>query len=131
LSGFKVAVFAQAVRDIQAQIQALQPTDFLQKVPFERWQHFPRYMKALQVRLEKLANNVAKDDAASTELAKRWQQYEARADSLQKRDIVSPVLEDYRWLLEEYRVSLFAQTVKTAVPVSTTRLDKRWAEIPS
>lgn len=130
LASLKAPVFGQAVNDARVQIQALRPADFLHVVPFERWQHYPRYFRALSLRLEKLANNVVKDDMASAEFGRRWKEYEKRAEALVARDIESAVLDDYRWLLEEYRVSLFAQTVKTAVPVSVTRLDKLWADIP-
>jgi ATP-dependent helicase HrpA len=130
LEGFQSAVFTRAVADVKNQIQALKPAEFLQDIPYLRWQHYPRYFKALAARLEKLANNVTKDEAATVEINARWQAYQQRAEALKARDIFSEALEEYRWLLEEYRISLFAQTVKTAVPISATRLDKRWAEIP-
>lgn len=130
LAALKAPVFGYAVNDARAQIQALRPADFLETVPFERWQHYPRYLRALSLRLERLANNVSRDAAASAELTRRWQDYEQRVAALAARDLAPAALTEYRWLLEEYRVSLFAQTVKTAVPVSATRLDKLWAEIP-
>lgn len=127
---FKADVFSKAVNDVRGQIQALKPASFLREFSFDRWQHYPRYFKALIVRLEKLSNNVTKDDMATAEVAGRWKDYEGRVNTLAAREQTSQALEDYRWLLEEYRVSLFAQTVKTAVPVSATRLDKLWADIP-
>ncbi|MGH8491529.1 MAG: ATP-dependent RNA helicase HrpA [Moraxellaceae bacterium] len=130
LRGFTQTAFARSVIDVRSQLDALRMSDFLAGIPFERWQHYPRYLKALQLRLEKLGNNLLKDEAASAEMSRRWQDYEKRKQQLAARDIETPLLEEYRWLLEEYRVSLFAQTVKTAVPVSATRLDKLWAEIP-
>jgi ATP-dependent helicase HrpA len=81
-------------------------------------------------RLEKLPNNVPRDEVASADMSRRWQDYERRLELLSARDMDVKALADYRWLLEEYRVSLFAQTLKTAVPVSATRLDKLWAEMP-
>lgn len=130
LADFNAPVFAKAVADIRQQLEQLRVSDFLGQVPYERWQHYPRYFNALTVRLDKLPNNVVKDDLASAELARRWQEYEARRQQLLARDVESVSLTEYRWLLEEYRISLFAQTVKTAVPVSATRLDKLWSEIP-
>lgn len=130
MQGLKMPVFGKAVNDAKAQVQALQPADFLRHFPFARWQHYPRYLKALEARLEKLPNNVVKDDAASIELARRWQDWETRCKALAAKGVKSAALEDYRWLLEEYRVSLFAQHIKTAVPVSAIRLDKLWATIP-
>jgi ATP-dependent helicase HrpA len=130
LATFTAPVFAKAVSDIRQQLEQLRLSDFLGMVPFERWQHYPRYLNALTVRLDKLPNNVVKDDLASADMTRRWQEYDTRRQQLMARDIESASLMDYRWLLEEYRVSLFAQTVKTAVPVSASRLDKLWGEIP-
>jgi ATP-dependent helicase HrpA len=130
LGAFGKPVFATSVADVRAQLAALRPADFLQTVPFERWQHYPRYLRAVMLRLEKLPNNVPRDEASSREMSRRWQDQEKRVEQLSARDVESPALAEYRWLLEEYRVSLFAQTLKTAVPVSANRLDKLWAEIP-
>jgi ATP-dependent helicase HrpA len=104
--------------------------DFLETVPWERWQHYPRYLRAILARLDKLSHSLDRDVLAVADLRKRWQDYEQRTARLADRDIDAPALRDYRWLLEEYRVSLFAQTLKTAVPVSAARLDRLWAEIP-
>ncbi|MDI1302009.1 MAG: ATP-dependent RNA helicase HrpA [bacterium] len=130
LGRFTAPVFARAVSDIRAQLAALRPADFLDVIPVEQWQHYPRYLRAVMARLEKLPNNVPKDEVASADMSRRWQDYERRLELLGARDMDVKTLADYRWLLEEYRVSLFAQTLKTAVPVSATRLDKLWAEIP-
>lgn len=130
LADFKAPVFAKAVADIRLQLEHLRLSDFLGRLPFERWQHYPRYLNALTVRLDKLPNNVVRDDLASADLARRWKEYDTRRQQLLTRDLEPAPLMEYRWLLEEYRVSLFAQTVKTAVPVSAARLDKLWGEIP-
>lgn len=130
LGSFKAPVFAPAVSDIRAQLAALRPADFLDVIAFARWQHYPRYLRALMARLEKLPNNLPKDVAAAAEMTRRWQDYQKRLELLQARDVDTHTLAEYRWLLEEYRVSVFAQTLKTALPVSATRLDKLWAEIP-
>lgn len=131
LTGFTAPVFAPAVSDMRVQLAALRPANFLDTVSFEQWQHYPRYLRALLIRLEKLPNNVLKDEAASADMTRRWQAYEKRLERLTARDMEVNALTEYRWLLEEYRVSLFAQTLKTALPVSASRLDKLWAEIPT
>lgn len=123
-------VFARSLADAGQQLQQLYPADFLGRIPFERWQHYPRYLRALAVRLEKLPNNLLRDAEASAELAQCWQALETRAVQLAAKDVESPALAEYRWLLEEYRVSLFAQPMKTAVPVSRARLNKLWDTIP-
>lgn len=130
LASFKAPAFARSLSDIRAQLAGLMPADFLDKTPFMVWQHYPRYLRAVLARLEKLTNQVAKDEAAAAEMTRRWQDYEKRLELLTARDMDAPALHEYRWLLEEYRVSVFAQTLKTALPVSATRLDKLWAEIP-
>jgi ATP-dependent helicase HrpA len=130
LGDFTQPVFAASLRDVQAQLEALDPGRFLELVPFARWQHYPRYLRAVLARLEKLSHNVVKDVAASAELQQRWREYEVRRQQLADKEKDAAVLDDYRWLLEEYRVSLFAQTLKTAVPVSASRLDRLWSELP-
>jgi ATP-dependent helicase HrpA len=133
LRSFDKPVFARALADARGQSAGLRPADFLITIPFERWQHYPRYLRALLLRLEKLPHNVPKDETATADMAQRWQDYETRRAQLAARDIRDSdvaALAEYRWLLEEYRVSLFAQTLKTAVPVSANRLDKLWAKIP-
>ena len=130
LEAVKAPVFAATVADIRDQLARLALADFLEAVPWERWQHYPRYLRAILARLDKLPNNLARETPAVAELRKRWQDYEQRAAVLADRDVEAPALREYRWLLEEYRVSLFAQTLKTAVPVSAARLDRLWTEIP-
>ncbi|HET8731461.1 MAG TPA: ATP-dependent RNA helicase HrpA [Moraxellaceae bacterium] len=130
LESVRAPMFAVSVADIRQQIEALSPGSFLETVPWERWQHYPRYLRAILARLEKLPNNLQRESAAVAELQRRWQDYEQRCGRLADRDIDAPALKEYRWLLEEYRVSLFAQTLKTAVPVSAARLDRLWADIP-
>jgi ATP-dependent helicase HrpA len=130
LDGLVSPVFREAREDIVRQLEALGPADFLYKLSFERWQHFPRYLKALEVRLDKLSNNLARDLEASRDVGRRWQAVLARREKQAARELDGTALENYRWMLEEYRVSLFAQPMKTAVPVSAARLDKLWEDIP-
>jgi ATP-dependent helicase HrpA len=130
LEAFTQPVFAPSLRDMRTQLEALAPGTFLESVPWQRWQHYPRYLQALLVRLDKLPHNAGKEPAACSELERRWKELQMRTRELAVREIEVSALAEYRWLLEEYRVSLFAQTLKTAVPVSASRLDRLWAEIP-
>jgi ATP-dependent helicase HrpA len=118
--------FPDAVTDLRAQIDALLPKDFLTAFEWERLAHFPRYLKASLMRLDKLRDDPARDLKLMLEwktLAQPWQ----RETAARARDGVPvPELESFRWLLEELRVSLFAQTLKTPMPVSTKRLQKIW-----
>ncbi|MCL2591018.1 MAG: ATP-dependent RNA helicase HrpA [Betaproteobacteria bacterium] len=118
--------FPDAVADMRTQVAALLPKDFLTAFDWERLAHFPRYLKAALMRLDKLRDDPARDAKLLSEwksLAQPWQR-EAAAHARSGTPV--PELEDFRWLLEELRVSLFAQTLKTPMPVSVKRLQKIW-----
>jgi ATP-dependent helicase HrpA len=118
--------FPEAVRDVNAQVARLMPKDFLSATPWERLQHFPRYLKAAGLRLDKLRSDAARDARAAAELAPletQWLREDARQ---RKAGMADAQLEQFRWLLEELRVQLFAQELRTPVPVSAKRLQKMW-----
>jgi len=122
-------VFALARTDLEGQLAALNLAQCLRSFPAERWQQFPRYLKAMLLRLDKLSNNLLRDDKGSAELQRRElllrQAYE---DKIRRGQDIAP-LASYRWLLEEYRISVFSQPLKTAVPVSAERLDRLWSQL--
>jgi len=103
--------------------------NFLGDTPFERLQHYPRYFKGIQVRLDKLKTNPARDAQLLADYAPLWVNYERRAIQLAKLGAADPQIEQFRWLLEELRISLFAQELRTPVPVSVKRLHKQWEGI--
>ncbi len=116
----------ETVADIRAQLAALLPPGFLASVPWTRLQHYGRYLKAIEVRLEKLAKDPARDRRWLEEwrrAALPWQKVRA-----QQRGPAPPFWEEYRWWLEELRVALFASELKTPMPVSVKRLEKLWAQ---
>ena len=115
-----------AVADIDAQLERLVSKRFLRDTPFERLQHLPRYLKAIQMRLDKLKGEAERDARLMAEFAPLWTNYERRARLLAKQGVLDPQLEQFRWLLEELRVHLFAQELRTPVPVSAKRLQKMW-----
>ena len=117
------------VADIEAQLKRLLGKNFVVDTPFERLQHFPRYLKAIGVRLDKLKANPTRDAQAMADYAKLWANYERRALQLAKMGTSDPQVEQFRWLLEELRVGLFAQELRTPVPVSVKRLEKQWEGI--
>jgi len=85
--------------------------------------HFPRYLKAINVRLEKLRADPTRD----TRLLSEWMQVAAPWQRAQKdRGAGDPKMQEFRWLLEELRVSLYAQELRTPMPVSVKRLQKVW-----
>ena len=120
---------AAAVADIEAQLKRLIGKNFVVDTPFERLQHYPRYFKAVGVRLDKLKANPARDAQLMAEYAPLWTNYERRAIQLAKMGAVDPQIEQFRWLLEELRVGLYAQELRTPVPVSVKRLQKQWEGI--
>lgn len=128
-----------AVEDIEDQLVRLMPKGFLRTTPFEQLRQFPRYLNAVLVRLQKLENaGLAKDQRWRDELAVHWRRYTDVANQLaatvksggprpEARRI--PEIAAYRWMLEEFRVSLFAQELGTAVPVSGKRLEEMWGRV--
>ncbi len=120
--------------DISAQLAALLHRNFIAGMPFERLQHYPRYLKAAGSRLDKARS----DPARETRLLAEWQvlgkPWERERNALQKAGqtgylnghLDDPFMEEFRWLLEELRVALFAQELRTPTPVSVKRLQKMW-----
>jgi ATP-dependent helicase HrpA len=118
--------YPQAVSDIQAQLQALVTKRFIVENDHAQLAHFPRYLKAINVRIEKLRADPARDARLMNEwvqAALPWQRAQKDRNSGQTGD---PKMTGFRWLLEELRVSLFAQELRTPMPVSVKRLQKVW-----
>ncbi len=122
--------FPEVASDIQAQVQALMPENFLIAFPWERLMHFPRYLQAVGVRLDKLRENPARDAQSMREWRGLAQDWERALLAKRKAGVEDPSLEEFRWLLEELRVGLFAQALKTPMPVSVKRLQKIWEARP-
>ena len=128
LQAFKA--YGSTLQDIDAQVSRLINKRFVVDTPFERLQHYPRYLKAVALRLDKLkaagSQGVARDTRLLAEFAPLWNHYERRASLRARQGVSDPQLEQFRWLLEELRVQLFAQELRTPVPVSSKRLQKMW-----
>jgi ATP-dependent helicase HrpA len=117
---------AVALNDIKQQLSHLVYPGFVRETPHQWLKELPRYLKAIEQRFEKLGSQVQKDRVWSGELSNLWAQYQARAGKHAQEGKRDPQLELYRWWLEEYRVSLFAQQLGTKVPISDKRLSKQW-----
>lgn len=128
LVGLKNA--GEMTADIQAQLARLMPKDFLVAQPFERLTHFARYLKAAATRVDKWRNNPARDAELMGEWRALAQPFEREQLAKLKAGVVDPQMEEFRWLLEELRVSLYAQELKTPTPVSVKRLQKIWDSRP-
>jgi ATP-dependent RNA helicase HrpA len=120
LPGFKA--HGNALQDIRSQLEWLLSKEWIARTPYERLQHLPRYLKAISVRLEKLRNNPARDAHQLAQLSPLQQQWQRKLSAQQGER--NPRLEDFGWLLQELRVSLFAQELKTPIIVSVKRLQK-------
>ena len=118
---------AAAYADLQKQQSALITRHFVRDTPYDRLTHFPRYLKAAQVRIDKLRADPARDARNMAEMAPLLVQYQRAVAAL--KGAHDTQLEDFRWMLEELRVALFAQELRTPAPVSVKRLQKAWAAI--
>jgi ATP-dependent helicase HrpA len=113
---------AQAQQDIRQQLESLLGREWVAHTPFERMQHMPRYLKAINVRLEKLRANPARDAQNMAQMHPLQQQWQRRVAALHGE--ADARLEDFGWMMQELRVSLYAQELKTPVIVSVKRLEK-------
>ncbi|MNM72296.1 ATP-dependent RNA helicase HrpA [compost metagenome] len=120
---------AVALNDIKQQLGNLVYPGFVRETPGLWLKELPRYLKAIELRLEKLGAQVQKDRVWSSELGNLWSQYQTRLDKHAQEGKRDEQLQLYRWWLEEYRVSLFAQQLGTKVPVSDKRLSKQWSQV--
>ncbi len=120
---------AVALNDIKAQLGNLVYPGFVRETPAEWLKELPRYLKAIEQRFDKLGAQVQKDRVWSGELAGLWAQYQARVGKHAQEGKRDPQLVLYRWMLEEYRVSLFAQQLGTKTAVSDKRLNKQWSAV--
>ncbi len=125
-----VAVALQPlVVDVEQQLVGLFPEHMLQDFGYRVWQHYARYLRAITWRIERAGGQWDKDQQSARELARRLQSLQEQRQRYWQRQIPLAAIDEYRWLLEEYRVALFAQVLKTAQPVSAVRLDRLWQEI--
>ena len=119
----------QPVADIRAQVSRLVYKGFMRATPWEHLNDLPRYLKAAQMRLDKYPRYFERDAEHAAKIAAIWKRYEDWAIRLKKAGESDVRVEDFRWRIEELRVSLYAQELKTPYPVSYKRLEKLWAEI--
>ena len=117
----------EACLDAQQQLQRLIPKQFLLATPWERLQHLARYCKAVTLRLDKYRADPARDAARLAELRPLEQRYWRLV--AERKGAVDERMAEFRWLLEELRVSFFAQELRTPQPVSVKRLEKAWTQL--
>ena len=125
LAGLPSGIYLESRMDIELQLSQLLFRRFLRLVPMEKLAEYPRYLKAISLRLDKLRDAPQRDVDLALDVQSLWHNYEKRRGA----NGVGEALEVYRWLLEELRVSLFAQQLRTPAPVSLKRLGKLWEEL--
>jgi ATP-dependent helicase HrpA len=111
----------EVVTDVQEQLTALTPVDFIAIIPEPWFGHLPRFLRAISRRLDRLPGNIKRD----SELMKQDTPFALAIKQLRGKASIHPELDQLHWMLEEYRVSLFAQDLKTSLPVSDKRLSEQ------
>ena len=112
---------------LRLRLQTLLAAGFATRTPWAQWPRLPIYLKAMTLRLEKYSGNPARDAAREADIQELEQMWQEKTDGLVKQGLpVSDDLAAFRWMIEELRVSLFAQELKTPYPVSVKRLLKEW-----
>jgi ATP-dependent helicase HrpA len=122
------AALGRVVGEVKAARDRLVYPGFLARTPWDRLEHLPRYLEGYALRLRKYRANAERDQKHAATVHTLWQNYEARAKADRDAGRHDPKLEEFRWLVEELRVSLFAQELRTPLPVSAKRLNKFWEE---
>jgi len=117
---------AVMLEDVKQQCGFLVYDGFVAATPVGWLRHVPRFLDAACIRVEKSVRDLNKDKQMAEQVAVFWQQYEQRCKLLQGKQMMAHDLSEFRWMIEELRVSLFAQALKTSVPISPKRLEKRW-----
>ncbi|HSO07411.1 MAG TPA: ATP-dependent RNA helicase HrpA [Pelomicrobium sp.] len=129
LAGPTVKAWKHVGPDLTRQLEGLVHRGFLARTPYGALQSFPRYLKAMQRRVDKLRDFGERDLKWTGEIQRLAAAWDERQEKFRKAGRHDPRLDEFRWMLEELRVSLFAQELKTPYPVSVKRLDKLLAEL--
>ncbi|WP_198331656.1 ATP-dependent RNA helicase HrpA [Psychrobacter aquimaris] len=111
-------VFGESIEDIEDQLEDLHLADFVYRMDYSHWQQYPRYLEALEIRIERLEHNLESDLEGVYALDVHMERLANRAND--------KAISEYRWMVEEYRIQLFAQPMKTRMAVSPKRLSKMW-----
>jgi ATP-dependent helicase HrpA len=120
---------ALAMSDLQQQLQHLVYPGFLSATPWPNLQDYPRYLEAALIRLEKMPRIMALERQYVAHQREWWQRYRGRRQQFDAQGIHDPELECFRWLLEEVRVSWYAQQLGTRESVSEKRVERQWERV--
>ena len=114
-------IFGESIEDIEDQLEDLHLADFVYRMDYSHWQQYPRYLEALEIRIERLEHNLESDLEGVYALDVHMERLANRAND--------KAISEYRWMVEEYRIQLFAQPMKTRMAVSPKRLSKMWDKV--
>ncbi|MGP5103484.1 ATP-dependent RNA helicase HrpA [Psychrobacter celer] len=114
-------IFGESIDDIEDQLEDLHLSDFVYRMDYSHWQQYPRYLEALEIRIERLEHNLEADLDGVYALDVHMERLANRASDA--------AISEYRWMVEEYRIQLFAQPMKTRMAVSPKRLSKMWDKV--
>lgn len=117
------------LNDIRQQLAGLVFKGFLTEVPYPQLQQYPRYLKGIELRLEKYQRELPRQRMLCEQLQQLTRQYRGQLELDSKHNRYNEALNEYRWMLEEYRISLFAQQLGTRTTVSEKRLKQLWQQI--
>ncbi|MCB1851632.1 MAG: ATP-dependent RNA helicase HrpA [Gammaproteobacteria bacterium] len=118
-----------SLEDIRQQLDQLVYRGFLQHTPYAQLKQLPRYLRAIEMRLDKLPYAAARDQKLLGEMQEAYQLWQQREEKYRLEGKLDERIEELRWSFEELRISLFAQELGTAYPVSLQRIQKRWREL--
>ena len=120
---------ATAIDELRAQLDALVHTDFIRVTPVAQLRELPRYLQAMGVRLDKLRDGQGRDAGLAAQVWPYWERYCALPAETRGDAMPGSALARFRWMIEELRVSLFAQALGTPERVSAQRLEKQWEQV--
>lgn len=123
-------LLVDSIDDMRGQLAGLVPKRFLSTTPGDKLEQLPRYLRGIEARLAKLQNAGLSKDLSGLQVVRPLQrQLDDMMRRHAQRGIIDPALAEYRWMLEEFRISVFAQEIKTVVPVSAQKLDAVWKRV--
>ena len=129
LEAVRAAPLKPVADDIRQQLGRLIYPGFVAQTPVRWLACYPRFIAAAKMRLEKAGRNLTQDAQHAAALDKLWTQFVTRREAMRRTHENTEEVDEFRWLLEELRVSLFAQELRTSVPVSLKKLEKLWQEL--
>ena len=119
-----------SIRDMREQLAHLVYKGFIVRIPWPQLQHVPRYIEGISVRLKKLTNaGLPRDTAGMAITTPLWKQYLSRLEKHRHDGVRDLELIIYRWMIEELRISVFAQELKTPMPISAQRVERQWEKV--